>query len=893
MIENLNLAQDIIYSITKELKPKDNNIKVNIRRNSLGWYILTITSALFESKELSEREALVNETLLPLNLTLGSFPIAKYDLLSPSEAVESKPKIIQLPLWSEILMAPEPEKNFGENVQNQSSKLVSTDPTKDYPLVITFYSFKGGVGRSTAVGMVANILATIKRRRVVIVDFDLEAPGISFMFKNNEETQTFGILDYLHQRLLTPKENIPTIEDCIKQINLPSRGELYLIQAGEYNESYIHRLADLDFRGLYNREINPVAELIDDLNNYLHPDVILVDARTGFSDAGAVALFDLAETAIICFSPTEQSLKGLNWVVQAANKQKEYKGTPDLRFLLTPIPIVDAKQRQKWISQAENWIDENWNMPIGTEVEDLYQIVDYNPKISTLDSFTEVSDDILLAYNPIADWIDAGLPDIKPINIKPNIGNKQLLLTQLLAAFQAPTAQQLKPVDIPDIFQRTDDFPTFLKDRIKLIRGAKGTGKSLLFRLFVEQAEKARQLASPYEDLRNVSFIPGHGSASLHETILTISDLESFEEQVGTEKWISFWTNYALLQLCTYKPELRSISNLDETLKGLSSRTDPRHSDIVDWLVERAKSPFSGPKANDELMYINTWLRSKNERIWLFYDELDAGFGSTQKSYSRRDRALEALFTLWLENDARLSNISTKVFLREDIWNHLNFTNTGHYSGRDLKLRWEEPDLWRLVLRSALKSPIMKDTLVSSFGKGIEQLDEFEETQLPISLQALWGIRMGDKKVYTKNWIKTRITDSQKNSFPRSLVIFLQKAIEYEKNNPSSSSNDSIIRPRALIEALRHVSGQRVEELLNEYPEFSDYLDKLKNERSPIDAYRLSELWGITGKEIENQINAMVLAGIFEKRSTDTGTPRYAVTELYLYGLGMVRKGQR
>src|SRR5207253_1698304 len=49
--------------------------------------------------------------------------------------------------------------------------------------VCTFYSFKGGVGRSMAVANVASLLAKWGRS-VLIVDFDLEAPGIEHFFTN-------------------------------------------------------------------------------------------------------------------------------------------------------------------------------------------------------------------------------------------------------------------------------------------------------------------------------------------------------------------------------------------------------------------------------------------------------------------------------------------------------------------------------------------------------------------------------------------------------------------------------------------------------------------------------------------------------------------------------------
>ena len=173
----------------------------------------------------------------------------------------------RLPLWSEILMSPELDTltPLDEDTKQDAKR----------PFVVTFYSFKGGVGRSTALGFVANILA-VRGRRVVMIDFDLEAPGLSFMFPLlSSDGHKFGVLDYIHQRYLTPDQKYPTISECIRQIDMPACGELYLIPAGEYEEGYIHRLADLDVRLLYQREKNPIHQLLDDVKTYLDPDIIL------------------------------------------------------------------------------------------------------------------------------------------------------------------------------------------------------------------------------------------------------------------------------------------------------------------------------------------------------------------------------------------------------------------------------------------------------------------------------------------------------------------------------------------------------------------------------------------------------------------------------------------
>lgn len=551
MIESTGLKpEDIQNYLINNLRSKDQQVQVFVKRTSLGWLKIRIITDSFEDKILVEREERIDNLLASFNpqLNLGQYPIAGYDLLTPQEASIVPPQYIQLPLWSDILMAPEPDE-----------PMVLDEDSPKKPLVVTFYSFKGGVGRSTALGLVAGILAT-RNRRVVVVDFDLEAPGISIMFQpdiENTSGEQYGVLDYLHQRNLTPEENIPNINDCIRQINLQTRGELFLVPVGEYDENYIHRLADLDMQSFYKSGHNAVEQLMEDIKELLDPDVILIDARPGFNDVGAIALFDLADTAIICFSPTGQNFEGLRWVVQAARKQQEYQGKPDVRFLLTPVPAVAAEQHQIWINKVENWIEDNWGLPNEITVGQLYHEVLFNPTITTLSSLVnDVPKSLIDAYLSLADTIDASLPDLKPNIVTKAIDDRRSILNEL--QFQAATAQELEPDNIPNIFQRTEDFPKFLSNKTWLIRGAKGTGKSLLFRLFVEQPDAAKELAMADVNLNNINFIPGHGQPRVSASILDSGDLESYEQQVGEHDWQVFWLNYSLLQLCNRKSELRS-----------------------------------------------------------------------------------------------------------------------------------------------------------------------------------------------------------------------------------------------------------------------------------------------------------------------------------------------
>jgi hypothetical protein len=127
------------------------------------------------------------------------------------------------------------------------------------------------------------------------------------------------------------------------------------------------------------------------------------------------------------------------------------------------------------------------------------------------------------------------------------------------------------------------------------------------------------------------------------------------------------------------------------------------------------------------------------------------------------------------------------------------------------------------------------------------------------------------------------------------LLQLLEIAVESEKRTAQQSSSGTILHSKALVEALPLVSQQRVIEIRHTYPEFVHLLDKLRGERLPIALDRLGRIWQKDGDELKAVVTRMMHAGILKEypRLPDTNVPRYTVAELYLYGLGMKRQGQR
>ena len=76
---------------------------------------------------------------------------------------------------------------------------VTRAQSADVGQIVTFYSFKGGTGRTMALANVAWILAA-NGKRVLVADWDLESPGLHRFFQpfmEPEVSRKAGIVDFI------------------------------------------------------------------------------------------------------------------------------------------------------------------------------------------------------------------------------------------------------------------------------------------------------------------------------------------------------------------------------------------------------------------------------------------------------------------------------------------------------------------------------------------------------------------------------------------------------------------------------------------------------------------------------------------------------------------------
>ena len=215
--------------------------------------------------------------------------------------------------------------------------------------VVTFYSFKGGVGRSMALVNVALDLAN-RGRSVLLVDFDLEAPGLgTFGLQRQRNGTRPGVVEYVSEYLRTSEA--PAVGDYCGRCPGIGRdgGELWLMPAGDQSVLYGGRLNAIDWQCLYEQRDGYL--LFEDLkaqwNEFLDPDYVLIDSRTGHTDVGGICTRQLPNAVVVLFFPNDQNLQGLEKVVADIRSERvgERKRDIQLHFVTSNVPDLDDEDQ--------------------------------------------------------------------------------------------------------------------------------------------------------------------------------------------------------------------------------------------------------------------------------------------------------------------------------------------------------------------------------------------------------------------------------------------------------------------------------------------------------------------------------------------------------------------
>ena len=225
--------------------------------------------------------------------------------------------------------------------------------------VVTFYSYKGGTGRTMALANVAWILAA-NGKRVLVADWDLESPGLHRFFRPFIDPLAYdtagGIVELVRRYEQATMVDAPRPEDWHREFasadrhaftlswrHFPSGGRLDFLPAGNQNQDYARSVYERDWDEFYTRYGG--GQLFDALREDMKAkyDYALLDSRTGWSDVAGICTVHMPDILVDCFTFSEQGIDGAATVAAGVARQK---GRRPIRIL--PVPMrVDLAEKKR------------------------------------------------------------------------------------------------------------------------------------------------------------------------------------------------------------------------------------------------------------------------------------------------------------------------------------------------------------------------------------------------------------------------------------------------------------------------------------------------------------------------------------------------------------------
>ncbi|PRX68996.1 tetratricopeptide repeat protein [Nonomuraea fuscirosea] len=225
--------------------------------------------------------------------------------------------------------------------------------------IITFYSYKGGTGRTMALSNVAWILAA-NGHRVLTVDWDLESPGLHKFFRpfldSDKIVSTPGVIELITEYAWAARRNESRPDDwhrdyarvrqhvvSIDWDDFPGDGSIDFLSAGRQNRDYSSLVARFDWDTFYDSYGG--GQFLDAMRDDMSAeyDYVLIDSRTGVSDISDITTEHFPHILVTCFTLSDQSIEGASDVATQVADRFRARG---IRILPVPMRVDDAEKEK-------------------------------------------------------------------------------------------------------------------------------------------------------------------------------------------------------------------------------------------------------------------------------------------------------------------------------------------------------------------------------------------------------------------------------------------------------------------------------------------------------------------------------------------------------------------
>lgn len=743
---------------------------------------------------------------------------------------------------------------------------------KDYPHVVAFHSFKGGVGRTVHALGLALALAEKRGIKVLLIDGDLEAPGLTWLFGKRMPKMPISYMDFL---TLVHGDPDPSASNAIKLVANRLRDMLvdgiYIMPAFRSINKFIS--LDIKPEHLVRGSKDPLilTRLLSELGKELGLDLVVVDLRAGLSEISASLLLDPRVYRVLVTTLSGQSIQGTKLMFELLGRISPPKASdePLPSLIITQVPDEEPEGTLDLCLKELTEAFSNLSMQASSNLKDepalVYSETPFDKRLIVLpDSWDD-------AIRRIRDAkLDEGLMEIldwlpNPKNPVIQLDDKRARLAEYSdKVVYAETGDITDFLRIRPLTNLVSDFNT--KVPIAVVIGAKGSGKTLTFLQLTREKEWSK-------------FGGDSNRGSIKAAILPILKPMKLEE--AATSIVEGAKNYSAQYIGLSEPCPWEDISYDIRERLLEDSHEGKWRDY--WLNYIAWSSGFEVGKQDAGRRFTDYLREKKLHIIATIDGLEILF-SELASNKRQQVAVRSLLQdvpNWLEQQP-LRPLGILIFIRKDMVLNALPQNSGQFIAvyRNYELNWSSEEALRLFAWTAMKAEALGNEMR-------DQLTDLTREELVQMLIPLWGRKLGKEnssEAISANWVIYALSDFNGQIQARDVIRFLHFASKSSKGD--TYWDDRILVPPAIRGSLLPCSQEKVKEISEENLELKRIFEKINEvstdkKRVPFDQFDL----GLEPIDLETLERNGVIG-----RDGD----KYYISEIFREGLGFILgKGAR
>ena len=873
----------------------DGIVKIYCYSDALEIYFRNRENAVIALKEWFKDWYQEDESVIQFDLGNATFPV---EFISEEETYITD--IDVRPFWEEIAYL-----ESESETETASKKIVKLpEPYPEKPNLIAFYSFKGGVGRT--LNLSAHLFALLDRAKelnksitVLVIDADLEAPGLTYWNAFEKQQPSVSFIDFLEVYHYSPIERKEALSLFAREVKKSAKHEgeltIYFLPACLNDEQLLdtpilpeNLVRSPDGTWEYGNAIYSLGQVVD-------ADYVFIDLRAGLSEISSPIIFDPRIQRFLVTTINDQSIKGTSLVLKQIGKlappEAEIKDKPyyDPSIIISMLkeefkrlPVFDntlVELISAYVQSQEDKLDEpRLEIKEAYFAEELLYVNSWEDARSKLNATSVMKIAI--------EWAKQQLPNPKnqestsDNTLEKNLQQSVQRLRDLCQRYEYAEQGQGEDLLITEPLRNlTTNFRDKLPHVVSI--GAKGAGKTFNY----IQLSRFKY----WENFLNyIDHVPKESETKTYIFPL----LESSNVKDNAKTVISESRNKVRSALGDNVPEFVHSEYADRIKKALEGKNwnEPKWTEF--WVGEIARAIGINPNVNipNTLSTINQDLKNKGLKIIFLFDGLEDIF-SKIASRNQQQTALKALIDDLPKklSEIRQSNLGVIIFLRRDFLRYTITQNLSQFENlyRAYDLSWNPDSFLRLVYWICSESNVIgaeKDSIYSLTQENI--IDELEQ---------LWGKRLGTREAYTASWVFAALTDFKGRLQARDIVRFLYNAADITVNSKELQfakwSTSRLLPPPAIRRALKPCSEEKVTEAKEEYPAFKTWVE------DTLPKYPATQRiipFAVEEFDMDQKTVTLLeeMGVIYEDKEKDE-IKRFYMPEIFREGLGFSGKGAR